>query len=447
VTEEVNDIGGRYPTVTYTAMPGERNIVTMTRVGGPHLGVTIRDDGADIVAGAGCTAVDSHSVQCSQTPYLLNGVELQASPAVAIDAGDGDDSVKAVISYSDYDVSLFGGAGADLLTGGGLLRGGPGDDVLVSTSPEPDLVCDKACSNPPPTVLAGGLGNDVLRGGVGSDVLIGDGESESSADPGGGNDVLDGGPGADIAVYGGRDAPVRVDLTGALPSGSAGENDRLAGIESVRGGRGPDVLLGGDQGDQLDGGAGDDTLDGRGGDDDLIDGPGSDTLLGGAGNDQLSGGQVGDRLYGGPGNDTMFPPLGSSLRVAGVVHCGSGRDLVPMPQSQPLVGCEQVRLDYLLVLTPRRLRDGRLRSVLECLGGSRCEVVIKVRRGSTVLARRSVTIPFRSRRTVDLRPRAHVRAGQMIDVTIAGRNVARAGTSGRPPSGSSPIRGRWQMPL
>ena len=307
---------------------------------------------------------------------ILNGVELVHTPRVFIDAGDGDDAVTVAHGAADYDVYVLGGDGADALTGAGHLAGGPGNDVLRSTS-RPSEPCYKGGCGPSPTVLAGGTGDDVLRGRPGNNVFIGDGDSQTSADPGGGNDVMDGGPGGDTVMYAGRTAPVRVDLTGALQSGSAGEGDRLTGIESASGGQGADVLLGDDGPNNLRGGPGDDTLDGRGGNDGLDGGLGSDTLFGRAGNDALVGDQVGDALYGGPGDDTLWNPVGASLLFARVVHCGGGRDVVFAPQGQLLSGCERVRLGEMWVQPPRRLRDGRLRSVLECRSGLRCEVVVK----------------------------------------------------------------------
>ena len=446
ITETVNSAGGREPLLSYAAGPGERNTITMTR-GPVYAQTTIRDDGADVVAGPGCVAVDSHEVRCAQTPFVLNGVELQLMPAVLLAAGDRDDSVTIARTSNDYNVYALGGDGADTLTGGGNLAGGPGNDVLTSTSPTPE-VCDKYCSASSADVLAGGPGNDVLRGGLGNEVLIGDGDSQSSPDPGGGADVMDGGPGHDTVAYSGRAAAVRVDLAGAQPSGAVGEGDRLAGIESVSGGNGPDVLLGDAGPNRLGGGAGDDTLDGRGGNDQLMDGPGADVLLGREGDDELIGEHVGDALYGGPGDDTLWNPNGPSLMIARVVHCGSGRDLVFTPQGQLLSGCEQIRLNDMLVLPPRRLANGRLRTVLECRAGLRCEVVVKVRRGSAVLARRSLTVAFGRTRTLDLRPRARVRAGQTIDVTIAGRDVISDAPNPLVPSlGETPIDGRWRMRL
>ncbi len=439
ITEKVNGAGGREPTLTYTAAPGERNRITMTR-GIADVQVTIRDDGADIVPGASCVADDSHTVRCTQQPYVLNGVAFRLPPRVLIDAGDGDDTVTTG-GYGYEDALVFGGDGADVLTGGGHLAGGPGDDVITSTSVA-GAPCDKACGTPS-DVLAGGSGNDVLRGGLGNEVLIGDGDSSTSADPGGGDDVIDGGPGVDTVVYTGRAAPVRVDLGGTLLSGSPGEGDRLTAIESVTGGQGPDVLSGDDRANRLSGGPGDDTLDGRGDADQLDGGLGSDTLLGRDGDDELIGEQAGDALYGGPGDDTLSKPIGASLLLARVVHCGSGRDETFMPQGQLLSGCELVRLGDLWVNPPRRLRDGRLRTGLRCRAGLRCEVVVKIRRGPTVLARRSVTIAFGRLRILDLRPRARARAGQTVHVTISGRDIVREG----PSVGSTPIGGRWRMRL
>ena len=69
-----------------------------------------------------------------------------------------------------------------------------------------------------------------------------------------------------------------------------------------------------------------------------------------------------------------------------------------------------------------------------------------MRRGSTVLARRAITIAFGRKRTLDLRPRARVRAGQTIGVTIAGRVIVGDVAKG-PTIGSIPISGRWRQRL
>ena len=55
-------------------------------------------------------------------------------------------------------------------------------------------------------------------------------------------------------------------------------------------------------------------------------------------------------------------------------------------------------------------------------------------------------IAFGRKRTLDLRPRARVRAGQTIGVTIAGRVVVGDSAKG-PTIGSIPISGRWRQRL
>jgi Ca2+-binding RTX toxin-like protein len=76
-------------------------------------------------------------------------------------------------------MTIDGGAGNDLLTGGGgvnLLIGGDGNDVLYGSAGD--------------DVLLGGDGNDDLIGGAGDDVLVG----------GDGNDILNGGAGRDLLI-------------------------------------------------------------------------------------------------------------------------------------------------------------------------------------------------------------------------------------------------------
>ena len=95
-------------------------------------------------------------------------------------------------------MTIDGGSGNDLLTGGGgrnLILGGTGNDVLHGAAGD--------------DVLLGGDGNDDLFGGSGNDVLVG----------GNGNDVLFGGTGRDVLIgsqdddclNGGTDEDVLID--------------------------------------------------------------------------------------------------------------------------------------------------------------------------------------------------------------------------------------------
>src|SRR3954470_14378482 len=67
--------------VTYTAAPGERNDVTVTRPGGA---VLVHDAGAPV---SGCQAIDAHTAQCSPPP---------SEPIlVRVLLGDGDDVARS----------------------------------------------------------------------------------------------------------------------------------------------------------------------------------------------------------------------------------------------------------------------------------------------------------------------------------------------------------------
>ena len=93
-----------------------------------------------------------------------------------IDGGNGNDGTV------DDDGGLFGGPGADLVTGQG------GDDRLVGDGLPEGLPGDD--------VLFGGGGEDEIVGREGNDLLLG-GKGGDKIDAGAGNDVLAGGSGAD----------------------------------------------------------------------------------------------------------------------------------------------------------------------------------------------------------------------------------------------------------
>ncbi|MGB7443379.1 MAG: calcium-binding protein [Coleofasciculaceae cyanobacterium] len=101
--------------------------------------------------------------------------------------------------FGNYEETLYGYAGNDLLEGGRRddnLYGGDGDDDIYG--------------NDGNDYINGGLGNDILEGGDGNDYILG---GENSYDPlygaddliygGDGNDILDGGYGDD-ELYGGN---------------------------------------------------------------------------------------------------------------------------------------------------------------------------------------------------------------------------------------------------
>ena len=320
------------PGVEFSAAPGEANDVTFTIV--DTVTSVVRDGGAPITAGSGCTSVDAQTVRCN-SGFLF-----------AATLGDGNDR----ISMSG------GGSGVD---------GGPGDDILTCAGQAAN--CD----------LNGGAGADRVTGGGGLDRINGG--------PGGpgDDDVLDGGDEIDQLSYVDHTADVQIDLAGAQQRiTSAGENDTIAGFETAAGGRGDDVLsgaaglripsaligmAGGRGADQITvrsrmtvtGGAGNDTItgpsssvgfDGGSGEDrltgstgrDVLDGSsGNDRLRGGAGNDRLTGGSGADSLRGEAGNDTVSGA--DNRRGNDTVSCGTGsRDRGTADRGDQTIGCERL---------------------------------------------------------------------------------------------------------
>lgn len=236
--------------VDVPAQPGEANKITI-RPDGDN--VLIRDEGAPLTAGEGCTAVDQQTVRC---PLRQNAAD-QAVQVLQVGTGDGDDLV-------DVDGDLSGRA---------HLLGGPGADTLIG-SDQPDL----------------------LEGGAGVDDIDGRG----------GNDTIS---------YSGRKVPVTVDLKRGQAT-VAGETDKVANLEIVAGGTKNDTLIGSDSDDVLDGGNGVDRIDGGEGDDTLSGDGGGDIINGGNGDDQIEGDPVevvdegfaptgSDDMNGGAGNDTI----------------------------------------------------------------------------------------------------------------------------------------------
>uniref|UniRef100_B0SXS4 Outer membrane adhesin like protein n=1 Tax=Caulobacter sp. (strain K31) TaxID=366602 RepID=B0SXS4_CAUSK len=169
-------------------------------------------------------------------------IALDVSVAALIDAGDGDDIVRA----GDLGNDVLGGAGNDKIVGGKLddwLFGDDGDDTLFAGD----------------VVSAGVVSQAALQAGG---TLVVDAVAATAVD-GGNGDLLDGGEGND-RLYGGK------------------------GSDWLKGGEGVDLLVGGAGGDILEGGAGDDQ-----------GASGAAAVLGGAGSDQYVFGY-------GDGNDVLF---------------------------------------------------------------------------------------------------------------------------------------------
>lgn len=162
---------------------------------------------------------------------------------IVVDVGAGNDYVEISQSLL-IPATIYGGAGNDLLIGGGgndriygnehndTIDGGWGDDVLFGNGGN-DVLNDRGGRN----ALFGDSGNDVLSAGSG-------------------NDYLDGGSGTDTVSYASRTLPVTANLvyTVALLNGTAvynertggggaaGESDSYFNVEILQGGESNDVL-------------------------------------------------------------------------------------------------------------------------------------------------------------------------------------------------------------
>ena len=201
-------------TLVYTAAAGERNIIDVVPVISDYAtGLTVYDDGAELIAGPGCVRPTAGRVWCLTATIR----------AVEITTGDLDDLV--TLRQLAIPATVSTGDGAD------LIETGAGDDVVDAGDG-----LDTVIGNSGDDTVDGGPGGDLLQGGAGGDAMDGKG----------GDDVMDGGAGNGDTLTGG------------------------AGQDLVQGGAGDDVLSGGDGADALIAGTGKDTLAGGGGPDEIV---------------------------------------------------------------------------------------------------------------------------------------------------------------------------------
>ena len=404
------------PMIRYTAQPGEANRLTISSDEPGR--VRFQDTAVTVRAGSGCSAVDEHTVTCA------GGGPVQA------DVGDLDDVVDAGSGAS----AVQGGPGDDRITNARKAAGGPGNDMLFA-APGPtnytqlsgDEGDDVLAGADGDDILVAGAGRDTLTGGPGDDQLTGDGDTTVATD------TIDGGEGSDIVDYADRRAGISVDLTSPESAGAGGEGDRLAGIEHVNGGRGPDRLTGDAGGNVLAGGRGADVIAGGPGNDNVEGGRGRDRLAGDAGDDALEAGT--ERAYAGALR------LGSGEAIARDggerVSCGEGRDRVEGrddvlepdcerlgPSAEvPLITPHPVRagrraLTFFVACPRVARRRGRCRGTLRA-GTARARVSLPARGGRVTLRGRRLSgrvrvrlvlrnsdLPLRARYLIALPPRA-----------------------------------------
>ena len=285
---------------------------------------------------------------------------MQVDLAAGTARGDGRDQIAADtedIVGSAYDDTLTGdgatnridgGAGYDELDGGAgpdALYGGPGGASCENAATSES--CDKPeAMAPGPQVSRvrsiDGSGSLTVHGSSapdavtisqqGSDFIVADGGipagNVDGCTPSNGVAVCP----ADVQtilidVDGGNDF---VAVDGSVPSQVEVRIDGGPGADTLKGGRGGDLIEAGDDNDPdvLEGGAGDDALIGARTDFHVPVHSGKSTLIGGAGSDVLVGGDPcdGDYFDGGSGNDDanffrftpgVFAEIGGQVRRAG----------------------------------------------------------------------------------------------------------------------------------
>jgi Ca2+-binding RTX toxin-like protein len=365
-------------TLAYQAAAGENNDVTIQMSPG-RTTWTVTETSAPLTIGPGCNPGGNAQTASCPVPAPLG------SNAVVGHLEDGADGASLaegchILDDDEHwgwcDTTVNGGDGDDTLHGnddcdaGGALRGGAGDDVLLS-------------------------GND-LQGGVGADELRG-GACEGQLDGGAGADTLVGTGSYDQAVYADRETSVYVSFDGTRNDGEVGEGDLLLDIENVVTGSGDDVIVGDLGRNHIEAGAGNDVVRGGGGDDTVYGersitcGPddaglgGNDELYGEEGNDQLGGCGGADLVRGGPGADFVGGSGGSDDLsgeegddyVAGGLGAdsiagGGGRDMVVYLRANGVF----VSLDGLRNDGEQGEGDLVLLDVEDILGGSGDDVLV-----------------------------------------------------------------------
>ena len=414
-------------TLTITGSDTERNVITVVPSGGV---VEIRDTGAALAAGSGCTA-SGGVVRCP----------LEGLREVVAELGDNNDGFAAARALT-LPGRIRGGSGNDVLSGGGgpdELDGGAGADtanyvfrvqaVSVTVGRDAD---DGEAGERDNVVgverVVGGGGPDTLVGGDGRERLEGRG-GDDRIDGGGGNDTVIAGAGADVAGGGAGhdrlDGGFRSDL---LDGGTGNDTFVVAGVAD-----GSDALRGGPGFDRADYAARRRgvVVDADGRDDDgersggslsatgplpalgALPSPERDNvltdvehILGGAGDDVLGAAPTGGRLagrggtdvlFGGPGRDQLFGEAGFDRLATrdgrrDELSCGTQTDRVFVDSADARsADCEATSRSFGVVLAPlaRSLDDdGRLRvrvtcpaqAGVRCVGAVRAATVRRVRR-------------------------------------------------------------------
>ena len=299
-----------------TAVPAQAAVSSASIVGGV---ATLNLDGADdnvtvsvsgglLVHGQTTGGLNSGSDWDSATAGDQT-VPADGTFVVVVNGGDGNDSLAVLAKNSEIvTAALNGGSGDDVLTGsdtGDSLEGSDGNDRLV-----------------------GAKGTDDLSGGTGNDTLVwNNGDGSDSIDGGAGNDTteVNGNPTVgDVFTLEPNAGRIKFQRTNLVPFTLDASTERfqvngLGGNDSVtaNAGVGALTLL------SVDGGAGVDTVNGSDGPDLMVGGEDNDVLNGGGGDDRIVGDRGNDTMNGGTGDDTLVWNNGDNTDI---INGNDGRD-------------------------------------------------------------------------------------------------------------------------
>ena len=269
------------------------------------------DDQGDTITLAAAGGVITVNGAATTLPANDNAV-------INVNGGGGDDVVDAsALAATNYAaLTLLGGEGDDLLTGGAdadTLRGEGGTDRLIGFRGSTDVVF-------------GGVGDDVMvwNNGDGTDVNDGDAgidEVEVNGSPAAGDaftykaDPATAGRvqfnRTNLITFGINFTAERLTVNGlggdetAAPDPAAPGGIAALTSVTLNGGTGDDQLVGADGADLITGGGGFDTLVGADGADLVRGGDDADSLIGEGGDDRLVGDRGTDFHTGGIGDDAL----------------------------------------------------------------------------------------------------------------------------------------------
>jgi Ca2+-binding RTX toxin-like protein len=270
----------------------------------------VDEQGVPIVAGEGCALAGPETARCPiatvPTGLFLNG------------SGGADTIVVEPSVPATASATIVGGLGVDELVGGA------GDDSI-------DANAVFLAEATPGDVVRGGPGDDALTGGT---VLDGEGGSDLLISQPCGESV-DGGPGIDSVSFARMGQGVEAMLGGT--AGFAAGPDLVAACPA--GPTGPSGTQISESVENIEGSAFDDVLSGDSGPNMILGRGGDDTIHGGAGTDFMVGGLGIDSIFGDAGADRLYARDGGPDKA---IDCGSGSPgdvALADPFDPPLRGC------------------------------------------------------------------------------------------------------------